>query len=83
MNAARKYHESWEALNEKRIHLIWNNLGVIAKDSVEKTLTLLNLMLFIIYKSVKITGLLIRVIFSENPIVRIEREESWIYRNLK
>ena len=83
MNAARKYHQSWEALNEKRIHSLFENLLVIAKSLGEKTLAVLNVTAFVVYKLIKITGLIARVIFSENTIVRIEREESWIFRSLK
>ena len=83
MNAARKYHESWEALNEKRVHLFLENLLIITQRLAIKTLAILHVVAFVIYKIIKIAGMILKAAFSENTIVRLERDEAWIYRTLK
>lgn len=43
----------------------------------------LYLLAFVFYKALIFIGLLFRSVFLASPIVRIEKEESWLFRQIK
>jgi hypothetical protein len=83
MNAAKKSQQSWEALNEERFIFLIDGLMTFNRLILSQVLITLNLLAFVTYKVLILAGLLFRVIFLTSPLVRFEREESWIYRQIK
>lgn len=83
MNAAKKSQQSWESLNEERFILAIEGIISFNKLALNRFLLILNLLAFVSYKLLFVAGLFIRALFIANPIVRIEREESWVYRQIK
>lgn len=84
MKAARNYTERWEAENWHRLNETLNKTYLVLNVLFKGTLILLNLALYAIYSLAKYTFLTIRLVFlTEINHVRLEREESWIFRSVK
>ena len=84
MKAARNYTERWEAENWLRLGETLNRTYLVLNILFKNILIFLNLALYAIYSLAKYLLLTIRLIFlTEINHVRLEREESWIFRNVK
>lgn len=83
MNAAEKSQQSWESLNEERLILFFEIIFSYQKLILQKAVIGLNLIAFVIYKLLFYLGLVLRALFLSSPIVRMDREEAWIYRQIK
>lgn len=83
MNAAKKSQQSWESLSEERFIFLLEGFISFNKLILSQILLILNLLAFVSYKVLILVGWLLRAMFLAHPIVRIGREESWIYRQIK
>lgn len=84
MKAARNYTERWEAENWLRLNETLNRTYLVLRLLFKNILILLNLALYAIYSLAKYILLTFRLIFlTEITHVRLEREESWIFRSIK
>lgn len=83
MNAAEKSQQSWESINEERLISVFEIVFYFYKLILQKILIGLNLIAFVIYKLLFYFGLILRALFLSSPIVRVDREEAWIYRQIK
>ncbi|MBY0451843.1 MAG: hypothetical protein K2P92_02330 [Bdellovibrionaceae bacterium] len=84
MKAARNYTERWEAENWLRLNETLNRTYLVLRLLFKNIVILLNLALYAIYSLAKYILLTLRLIFlTEINHVRLEREESWIFRSIK
>lgn len=84
MKAARNYTERWETENWLRLNETLNRTYLVLNILFKNILILLNLALYAIYTLAKYILLTFRLIFlTEINHVRLEREESWIFRSIK
>ena len=84
MKAARNYTERWEAENWLRLGETLNRTYLVLNILFKNILILLNLALYAIYILAKYIFLTFRLIFlTEISHVRLEREESWVFRSIK
>lgn len=83
MNASKKYHKNWESINEERLILLFESIWAISKESIRISVSVLNLIAFVFYRSAALAVAILNAVFLAKPIVKIEREESWIYRQIK
>lgn len=83
MNATKKSEHSWETVNEERLVLIAEGAFATGKVFFRRFLLILNLLAFVSYKVFIFAGLTIRAVALSKPILKIEREETWIYRQIK
>jgi hypothetical protein len=82
MKAARNYTERWEAENWLRLNETINKTYLALNVLFKNILIILNLALYAIYILIKYILLTLRLIFlTEINHVRLEREESWIFRS--
>lgn len=84
MKAEKSHLEKWE--EENLIHLLnFSELFFEKFLSAYKSLyRFVSIALFIIYKLSKTLLLILKVVFlSEPTIAKIERDDSWIFRQLK
>lgn len=84
MKAARNYTERWEAENWLRLNETLNRAHLVLNLLFKGLIILLNLALYAVYNLAKYILLTIRLIFlTETTHVRLEREETWIFRSIK
>ena len=83
MKAAR-YKEHWEETNLLRLIYIARRANEILNGLLKKTIILINILLYITYKALKGLYLIITLLFLTEPsLIRIERDETWIFRQIK
>ncbi len=83
MNAARKPIYSWETINEKRLLTLTEKSLKFLSAFAKYNFLLLNVIAFINYKIIQFLFRFLRAIFLSAPIVRLEKEEAWLFRSIK
>lgn len=84
MKAAKQYKQQWEEANWLRLIYLANQLSSVLYKLFKKTAIVINVFLFIIYQAVKALFLIIQLLFLTEPALkRIERDETWIFRQIK
>lgn len=84
MKAVRAYTEHWEEINLLRlvhaVRLINEKLNVLIKAA----LIVINVALYISYRAAKGLWLIVHLLlFTEPRIMQVEKDETWIFRQLK
>ena len=83
MKAAR-LREHWEETNLLRLIYLAKRTNEILNGLLKKTIILINILLYITYKALKGLYLIITLLFLTEPsLIRIERDETWIFRQIK
>ncbi len=81
---AKQYKEQWEEANLLRLIYISNQAYEILSGLFTKTLIAINVLLFITYQAAKGLLMIIKLLLLTEPgINRIERDETWIFRQIK
>ena len=83
MNAAKKSQQSWESVNHERFIYAIESVISFNKLILNQIFLILNVLAFVFYKVLVFSGVFLRAVMQANPIVRIESEESWLYRQIK
>lgn len=84
MKAAKAFKEQWEEANLLRLIYFANNVYGKINLFTKNALIFINVLLFIFYKAGHGLWLIVKVLLlSEPEINRIERDETWIFRQLK
>lgn len=84
MKAAKQYKEQWEELNWLRLIYLGKQISELFNVIFKKITIALNLFLFISYLVIKTLWLFIKLLLLTEPsIQRIERDETWIFRQIK
>lgn len=83
MNAPKISYYNWEKQNEERLTFAFGKSISFAKLFLNKIFLATNVLAFVFYKLILITGLIARTAFLSAPIIKIEREESWLFRQIR
>lgn len=84
MKAAKAFREQWEEANLLRLIYFANNVYGKINLFAKRGLILFNVLLFIFYKAGHGLWLIVKVLLlSEPEFNKIERDETWIFRQLK
>ena len=84
MKAAKQYKEQWEEANLLRLIHIGSQAYEILSGLFTKTLIVINVLLFITYQAAKSLLIIIRLLLLTEPSInKIERDETWIFRQIK
>lgn len=83
MKAAKQYKEQWEELNFLRLMKFTENVLKLAGDFLSKANAITHVLLFIFYKLMVIAWRTGHVLLMTEPLVKVEKEETWIYRQIK
>jgi hypothetical protein len=84
MKAAKAFREQWEEANLLRLIYFANNVYAKINLFAKRALILINVLIFIFYKAGHGLWLIVKVLLlSEPEFNRIERDETWIFRQLK
>lgn len=84
MKAVKEYREQWEEENFMRLL----NASIMTfnffRKAGKRLSTVLNILLFIGYQAVKGLFMIVKLLFlTESSIQKIERDETWIFRQIK
>ncbi|MCC2678612.1 MAG: hypothetical protein K0R29_1188 [Pseudobdellovibrio sp.] len=84
MKAVKAYKEHWEEINLLRLiyaaKLINEKINILFKAG----LIVFNLALYISYRAAKGLWLIVHLLlFTEPRIMQVEKDETWIFRQLK
>ncbi len=84
MKAAREYKEQWEEANWLRLIYLANQFNSVLYNLLKKAAIVINVFLYIIYQAVKALFLIIKLLLLTEPgLNRIEKDETWIFRQIK
>lgn len=84
MKAVKAFKEQWEQANLLRLIYFANQLYAKLNQVAKAVLIIFNVLLFVFYKAGTSLWLIVKVLLlSEPEIKRIERDETWIFRQLK
>lgn len=84
MKAARLYKQQWEEANWLRLIHVANQLTKIFNAVLKCTVIAAHLILFINYQVIKYLLLIVNLLLLTEPSInRVERDETWIFRQIK
>lgn len=84
MKAAKQYKQQWEEANWIRLLFIANRIYEALNKIFKNVLIGVNVFLFIIYQALKAGWLIVKLLFLTEPsLIRIEKDETWIFRQIK
>lgn len=84
MKAAKEYKAQWEEVNWLRLVYLANSINRSIYKLFRYGVIVFNVLLFISYKAVKALALIIKfLLLSEPSLNRYERDETWIFRQIK
>lgn len=84
MKAAKEYKQQWEEANWLRLIYLAGQLSEIINKILKKTAIAINVALYIIYQTIKGLLLIIKLLLLTEPSLnKIERDETWIFRQIK
>ena len=84
MKAAKQYKEQWEEANLLRLIFLGNQAYEALNKLINRTLIAINILLFITYQAGKGLLLVIKLLLLTEPSLnKIERDETWIFRQIK
>lgn len=84
MKAARAYKQQWEEANWLRLIYIADQISLFLYKLIKKAVIVINVFLYIIYQALKAIYLIIKLLLLTEPgLNRIERDETWIFRQIK
>lgn len=83
MTAPKNFLHAWEEYNERLLIFYFERFLELTKFIFEKLFRFINILAFIIYKVLFITGLLFRTAFLATPVVQNVTEETWLYRQVR
>lgn len=84
MKAAREYKQQWEEANWIRLIYLAGQLSEIINKILKNTAIAINVALYIIYQAIKGLLLIIKLLLLTEPSLnKIERDETWIFRQIK
>ena len=84
MKAAREYKQQWEEANWLRLIYLANHLSEAFYKLLKKALIVINVFLYIIYQAFKGLLLIVKLLLLTQPSLnKIERDETWIFRQIK
>jgi hypothetical protein len=84
MKAAKAQRANWEETNLLRLISVAKFINENLNGLFKKTIITLNVLLYITYKAIKGLYLIVKLLFlTESSMIRIERDETWIFRQIK
>lgn len=84
MKAVKEYREQWEEANWLRLIGIAGQIYEHTNRILKRALILFNVLLYITYQAGKGLYLIIKLLLLTEPqLNRIERDETWIFRQIK
>lgn len=84
MKAAREYRQQWEEANWLRLIYLAHQLSEVFYKILKKALVITNVFLYILYQAIKGLLLIIKLLLLTQPSLnKIERDETWIFRQIK
>lgn len=83
MKAAKQYKEQWEEVNFLRLMRFIESVLKFTGAILAKTNAFTHVLLFLFYKLMVLAWRTGHVLLMTEPIVKIEKEETWIYRQIK
>jgi hypothetical protein len=84
MKAALLLTEQWEEANWRRLKRLTTEAHKGFRSLFKIALITANVFLYLIYQALKAFGLIIKLLLlTENSLNRIERDETWIFRQIK
>lgn len=84
MKAALQLKDEWEEANWLRLISLSNSALASGKNFFKKSLIAANILLFIAYQALKALGLIVKILLLTEPSLnKIERDETWIFRQIK
>ena len=84
MKEAREYKQQWEEANWLRLIYLANQFSEAFYKLLKKALIIINVFLYIIYQAFKGLLLIIKLLLLTQPSLnKIERDETWIFRQIK
>ncbi|MEQ1722027.1 MAG: hypothetical protein ABL930_02550 [Pseudobdellovibrio sp.] len=84
MKAAKQYKQQWEEANWIRLLFLANRIYEALNQIFKYILIGANVFLFIIYQAFKAFWLILKLLLLTEPsLIRIEKDETWIFRQIK
>lgn len=84
MKAINRYKANWEAENWLKAVILKEKISFYFIKYAKAVLQILSLAIYLIYKAAGALLFVIKLVMvSEQEFKRIERDESWIFRNYK
>lgn len=84
MKAAKQYKEQWEEANWLRLVYLANILNKAGYKLFKNTAIAINVLLYLNYQVLKGLVLIVKIMFLTEPqLNRIEKDETWIFRQIK
>lgn len=84
MKAARQYKQQWEEANWLRLIYIASQISLFFYKLFSKVLIVINVFIFIIYQALRGLILIIKLLLlTDSRINKIEKDETWIFRQIK
>lgn len=84
MKAAKEYKEEWEEANYIRLIYLANAINEKINKLLKQAIIAANVLLYITYQAARGLYLIIKLLLLSEPnITRIERDETWIFRQIK
>lgn len=83
MNAPKISYYNWEKTNEERLTFAFEKSFSFSKSVLKKIFLTTNVLAFVFYKLILIAGLTARTAFLSAPIIKVESEESWLFRQIR
>ncbi len=84
MKAAKNYKEKWEEENLLILINFAEHFYERSSRIYNSAYRFMNVLLFIFYKLSKAFLLILKLVFLSEPMInKIERDESWIFRQIK
>ncbi len=84
MKAVRAYKENWEEINLLRLIHTAKLINEKINVAIKVALIVFNVLLYISYRALKGLCLIVHLLlFTEPRIIQVEKDETWIFRQLK
>lgn len=84
MKAAQQHRQEWEEANWLRLIHINNQAYKALIGFFRKILIAANILLYIFYKAFQAMLLMVKLLLLTEPAInKIERDETWIFRQIK
>ncbi len=84
MKAVKAYKEHWEEINLLRLIYVAKLLNEKINAWLRFWLIFFNVLLYVAYSACKGLYLVVKILFLTEPrIMNIERDETWIFRQIK
>ena len=84
MKAAKEYREQWEEANLLRLIVTAERVYEKINHFLKQAIIVLNVLVYIMFQAIKGLLLIIKLLLMTEPAInRIERDETWIFRQIK